>query len=317
MDTEEYLNTFSLIRIYKVLINNIYFLLIVTSFFGVGSIIYSLSLPNKYTSSTLVTFPKDESSFSSQLSDFASLGSLAGINLPEDDSLRNFKEAIQVMNSKSFIYDFLDKKDYLKLVMAAESWSPKNNKYAYNKKIFDPDSGKWTRKVGPPMAKKPSPTEVSKKFHKDFFDSNFSLKDESLMLSFSFFSPYDAQEILEQLVVELDNNLRNKRVYEIDKKIEYIYTKIEEEEIESVRNFFSKELESELVKRIIAVNKTYFIFKILDKPSLQLKKSEPSRSLIVIFSTLCGFIFSSIVVLMISISRRSSEKITFEHLLKR
>tara|TARA_Y100001970_G_scaffold246015_1_gene313531 strand:- start:14284 stop:15246 length:963 start_codon:yes stop_codon:yes gene_type:complete len=313
LNKEDYLKSLTLWRISNITWKNKLFVFSFSSFFALLSIIISLLIPNQYTSTALVTFPKDSNNITSQFSGLSSLGSLAGISLPEDDSMRDFKEAIQFMNSKSFIFKFLDEKGYLPKIMAVKSWSASDNKFSYKEKIYNPEENKWTREVAYPRTSKPTPSEIAKIFHKNFFSSEFSLKDETLLISFSFYSPFEAQKILDELIKELNENLRSKKIDEIDKKINYINEKLSSNQIESVKEFFSKELETELAKRIIAVNKTDFIFKVIDEPSLTLKKTKPSRSIIVIFSTFIGFIFSIIIISFMSILNGHDSKFNFKN----
>jgi len=301
LNNEDYINSLSIFEIYRVAWANKLFIIFLTSLFSISSIIYSLSLPNLYTSTALVTFPKDSSSISSQLGGLASLGTVAGISLPEDDSFKNFKEAMMIMNSKSFIYNFLDRKGHIPLIMATKDWKPNENIFIYNDKIYDLSKQEWTRKVVYPRTKKPTSTEIAKEFHKNILSSDFSLKDETLSISLTFFSPFLAQEMLIDLIEEVNIITRAESIKEIDNKIEYINEKIRTEENNSLKMFFSKELESELTARIIAVNKLHFVFKVIDEPSLALKKSRPSRSIIVIFSSFIGGIFSLLFLILLNV----------------
>ena len=75
-----------------------------TGFFAIFSVLYSLSLPNIYTSSSLLKLSKTNDSsnaLSSISSDFGGLASLAGISIPgnlEDES----EYAMQTLISRDF-----------------------------------------------------------------------------------------------------------------------------------------------------------------------------------------------------------------------
>ena len=173
MNKEDYLKSLTLWRIFNITWKNKLFVFSFSSFFALLSIIISLLIPNQYTSTALVTFPKDSNNITSQFSGLSSLGSLAGISLPEDDSMRDFKEAIQFMNSKSFIFKFLDEKGHLPKIMAVKSWSASDNEFSYKEKYTILKKINGLEKLHTPELASPL-SEIAKIFHKNFFSSEFS-----------------------------------------------------------------------------------------------------------------------------------------------
>ena len=71
-----------IVKIFKYLYVRKIFIVSVTLIFSVFSVVYSLSLPNKYTSTTLLSINDQESQSSSMLDQYSGLASIAGISIP-------------------------------------------------------------------------------------------------------------------------------------------------------------------------------------------------------------------------------------------
>ena len=94
---------------------------ITTSILALSSIIYSLSLPNYYSSESILIVRDSQNSGS--LSQYSGFASLAGINLPSsaDNSVYEVMEMIQ---SREFVKHLIQFKDVLPSIMAAERYDP-------------------------------------------------------------------------------------------------------------------------------------------------------------------------------------------------
>ena len=75
--------------------------LFVTTTFTLCSIFFAYSLPNIFTSKVLLAPALQEDSLTSQLGNFSSLGSIAGISLPSSTPTKN-KEGIERIKSYEF-----------------------------------------------------------------------------------------------------------------------------------------------------------------------------------------------------------------------
>ena len=85
---------------------------LITSFFVISSIIYSLSLPNIYQSNAvLAPTSSSNSNLSSLASQYSGMASLAGISIPSSSEVDKVAMAIEVIKSLSFFEVFLPKYD--------------------------------------------------------------------------------------------------------------------------------------------------------------------------------------------------------------
>ena len=85
-------NEIDLSEFIRTLWDNKIFIIIVCIIFGVSSVIYALSLPNKYTSSSTLIISDTSSStdgLGGMASQYGGLASLAGVRLPTSSSKIN------------------------------------------------------------------------------------------------------------------------------------------------------------------------------------------------------------------------------------
>ena len=85
--------------------------------FAISSVLYALSLPNVYSSTTRLTQAEQSSnSLSSLVQQYAGLASVAGLSLGGDDEQISY--AIEVLQSRRFLQLLIDKHDILVPLMA-------------------------------------------------------------------------------------------------------------------------------------------------------------------------------------------------------
>ena len=92
--------------IFNIIWDRKYFISSLTSIFAVLSIIFSLFLPNIYTSSALLAPSNGDQSLSSKLSGYSSLAGLAGVNISNDADLKTI-EAIERIKSFEFFSNYV------------------------------------------------------------------------------------------------------------------------------------------------------------------------------------------------------------------
>lgn len=111
----------------------------ISALFAVCSIIYALSIPNIYKSEALLA-PAGSESHSNGLAalagQFGGLASMAGINLGDSHTDKT-QLAIEVIKSRQFISDFIQKHKILPELMAADKWDMATNKLIYDSEIYD------------------------------------------------------------------------------------------------------------------------------------------------------------------------------------
>ena len=137
----------------------------ITALFAVASVVYAISQPNIYKSEALLAPAEQEGGggLSALAGQFGGLASLAGVNLGGGSS-NKAQLAIEVLKSRQFTSDFIQKHNILPDLMAAESWNMQTNTVVYDSEIYDAQNDKWVREVDAPFKPKPSMQEAYKEF---------------------------------------------------------------------------------------------------------------------------------------------------------
>ena len=137
----------------------------------------------------------------------SSLSSLAGIDLPNTKGMSSINEGIERMKSRDFIKSFIKKYGYLDDIILAEDWDSSKNEYKYNYEFFDRKSMKWDPYVL--SWNENEPYEVAYKKLVEEIDIKYNFRDRVYSITYRNFSPFMAQELLQNLIKEIDNTQRD------------------------------------------------------------------------------------------------------------
>jgi uncharacterized protein involved in exopolysaccharide biosynthesis len=152
---EPYEDEIDLRQLFSVLWASKILLVIVTLVFTSTSVIYALVIPNQYKATALLVPTQQNSSrISSALNQFGGLASLAGINIGGNQN-GDTKIAFEVIQSRSFIEQFIKQSGIMIEVMAAKGWNYDNKRLVLDKDIYDPQSRQWMR--SPPLEERRLP----------------------------------------------------------------------------------------------------------------------------------------------------------------
>ena len=137
----------------------------VTGLAAAVSVVVALSLPNIYTASALLA-PAESTGggLSGLMKQYGGLASLAGVSLPGGEEGSRAQLGMQLMKSRAFIGDFVERRDILPELMAVESWDPGSGDVVFDPESYDATSKTWLRDVEPPKVAKPSAQEAHKAF---------------------------------------------------------------------------------------------------------------------------------------------------------
>ena len=275
----------------------------VTAIFAVASVFYALSLPNIYKSQVLLAPASSENSgglgaISGQL---GGLASLAGINLGSSKTDKTGL-AIEILKSREFARNFIQNRNILPDVMAAEGWDSSLNTVMYNPEIYDAQTNKWLREVKPPRQSKPSFQEAYIVFSAL---SNVTQDDTSGMISISVehYSPYVAKQWVDWLVEDINAEMKARDKQEAERSIAYLQVKIAETNIVEQKTLLYQLIEEQAKTLMFAEVRDEYVFKTIDPALVPELKFKPKRALIVILGLMLGGILSVLFVLIRYFSR--------------
>jgi len=269
----------------------------ITSIISISALIYSLSLPDIYTSVSRLAPSAPEDSLTSKLGGLATFGSLAGVSLPPD-SISKSQEAVERMKSFEFFSSYILPNIRLEDMMAVKKWIPGENILIYDDKLFDESSGKWVRDVSYPKKPMPSNQEAFK-VYKEIFRISEDNKSLFLSVSIKHHSPYIAKDWLVLIINQINESMLIRDSEQAKKSITYLGDTAQATNIQSIKEIISNLLEKEMQTLMLAASNEDYIFSIIDPPLVPEIKSDPSRSIICILGTMFGFMVSILTALLL------------------
>jgi len=294
-------NEIDLSEFIRTLWDNKIFIIIVCIIFGVSSVIYALSLPNKYTSSSTLIISDTSSStdgLGGMASQYGGLASLAGVRLPTSSSKDKLVLAEETIKSRDFMKILLGYDNTLKNILAAADYDFSSNAIIYDDEIYDNKNDKWL--YIPAVGQKIPPSYLEA--HKEFVEKivKVEIDDETnfLKIEVEHVSPNYAFNLLNLIINELNETSREKDLAESNRALEYLENQLSITQQKDIRNSINKLIEAQLETQMLTNIRNEYLLKPLDMPYIPEIKSSPGRAIICIVITFIGFILSIVAVLI-------------------
>ena len=270
----------------------------VTGLAAAISVVVALSLPNIYTASALLA-PAESSGggLSGLMKQYGGLASLAGVSLPGGEEGSRVQLGIQLMKSRAFIGDFVDRRDILPELMAVESWDSGSGDLVFDPESYDAASKTWVRDVEPPKLSQPSMLEA----HKEFMDIMAVSEDKItgyVTISIEHYSPAVAAQWVTWLVEDINTVVKAQDVDEAEKSIEYLKQQVANTSLADLQAMFFELIQSQTETVMLAEVRPEYVFKTIDPAVVPEEKSKPGRALICVLGILLGGLLGVLLVLI-------------------
>jgi len=262
------------------------------------AVIVALMLPNIFRAEALLT-PNDQqgaSELSGLASQYGGLASLAGINLG-GAATNKTAIGIEVLKSRKFISEFIERHDILVPLMAADGWDPKSGELKIDSDVYDVAADKWVRDVSSPRKTIPSLQEAYKEFRKKLSVSQ-DKKTRFVTVAVSHYSPTIAKQWVDWLVEDVNRTVMKKDVAEAEQAIAYLNEQIKNTSLAELQNVFSRLIEEQTKTVMLAKVTPEYMFRTLDPAIAPELRAKPRRSFIVVLYTLLGGMVGVFVVLI-------------------
>ena len=259
------------------------------------AVVLSLLLPNVYKSEALLAPVSDASSLnmSSQLS---GLASLAGVNLGGKGQ-ENSSLALEIVKSREFFCNFIEKHDLFVEIMATKGWNQDTNQLLIDDSAYNEQTKEWTREVNPPFKPKPSILETY-----EGLSELISVDEDKLTgmvkISVQHFSPFIAKQIVDELVKDLNEDMRQRDLVQAQRSIDYLSGKVSETNVGELKTLLYSLIEEQTKTLMLAHVRDEYVFKTVDPAVVAERKTKPKRALIVIGVTMLSFFMSCFLVLV-------------------
>ena len=270
----------------------------VTGIAAAISVVVALSLPNIYTASALLA-PAESGGggLSGLMKQYGGLASLAGVSLPGREEGSRAQLGMQLMKSRAFIGDFVERRDVLPKLMAVESWDTGSGDVVFDPESYDAASKTWVRDVEPPK----SPTPSAQEAHKAFSAVLGVSQDKEtgyVTVSIEHQSPIVAAQWVNWLVEDVNSAVKAQDVFEAEKSIEYLKQQVASTSLADLQAMFFELIQSQTETVMLAEVRPEYVFKTIDPAVVPEEKSKPSRALICVLGTLLGGLLGVVIVLI-------------------
>ena len=265
-------------------------IILMVTIFAIGSVIYSLSIPNKFTSSSLLKM-SDNNSQPSSNSSMDMIGSIAGLNLAAAGSSKS-SLVIATIESRDFLKHLLTFDKVLPSIVAIQSYDKETGKLIFNDSVYDQKNNILT-----------SNPEKRPTFHKTFSTYNNMIKVSTtntgyMYLSVTHLSPKFAYELLNLIISEVNSLSRARDLQESKDSLNFLYNQLTETNQTEIKDSINQIIGSELRRQMLAEVKKNYLITPLDKPFIPEMKSSPNRARICILGTILGFFLSILISLV-------------------
>lgn len=298
MSNNETKQDISLTELVKALYQGKIFIAIGSICFMVISVAIALYLPNQYKSTaTLIINTESSSKLASLAGSLSGLAGAAGINFGTGQEGSNPLIAKQLVSSKAFILDFVEKNQILVPIMAAKSWDAETNTLVIDQSKYDQANKVWLIGDNPSQLTRPKRENIVKQF-KDIIKLSEDKKTGVLTFSAEFFSPQLAQQWLQLFIEEINETIRKYDVDQATKSIEYLTDLVQQTKNAHFAQTFNSLIEEQTKKLMLSKVRLDYVFKTIDPPNLPEKKSKPSRAIICVVGSFLGFSMMCFLVLV-------------------
>jgi uncharacterized protein involved in exopolysaccharide biosynthesis len=256
------------------------------------SVLFALWLPNIYTASALLA-PAEASGggLSGLMKQYGGLASLAGVSLPGNDDMSQTQLGIQLMQSRAFIGDFVERRDILPELMAAKSWDMELDLLTYDADDFVEETGQWIRVVKPPFESRPSLLEAHEEFMK-IMEVSEDKNTGYVSVSIDHKSPRIAAQWVTWLIEDINTTVKRQDVAEATKSIEYLKQQVANTALADLHAMFFELIQSQTETMMLAEVRPEYVFKTIDPAVPPEEESKPNRLLICILGVLFGTVLA-------------------------
>lgn len=231
------------------------------------AVAYALHVPEVFKAETLLAPASEEKSVaSSALSQFGGLAAMAGISIPSDS---NVEQVVATLQSWKFLRQYIASKNLLPVLF---------------EEIWDAGSQSWLV-----QNQEDEPTEQKAvEFFKSILSVDEDKKSGLISLSISWKNPTFAAEWANDLVKQLNEQLREKAIADSQKRVGYLEQELAKTTLQDMRAVLYNLLESEKQKAMLANVNEDFAFEVIDPAVAPETREKPNRKLIVALGGVCG-----------------------------
>jgi uncharacterized protein involved in exopolysaccharide biosynthesis len=238
------------------------------------SIIFAFLAPKVYRSTTLLASAEEGTNgVSSAMGQFEGLVSMTGISVPKNSQT---KQVLATLQSRRFLGLFI-KQNSLMPLLFDELWDKQKKKWMVSKLLQPTEQNGIAR-------------------FKEILSVEEDSKSGLITVSISWKDPELVANWANELVRQLNKQLRIKAIDDSAKRIGYLEKELGKVTIRDMRSVLYNLLEFEKKKAMLANVKEDFALEVIDPAVIPEDRSSPNRKLILLFGSACGVFLGILIV---------------------
>ncbi len=269
-------------------------ILLVTSIGAIITVLFSLSIPEKYVSQAISVKAEESQPTINQ-----STGNLLGI-LGSQTISRSVDKTITILNSRSFFRNFYENDKFLFELMAVLSFNIHNKKYNINERLYDLKENKWIQK--------PTFEESYEVFHDVFSVSSDMVTNEIYTIT-KHPNPMVALEWNKDILAKINQITKDKQIKKSQSAIDYYKIQLLKESSVSVRSVLMSSMATELQTIATSNSTDEYSLEVIDPPFLPERSSEPNNAVISILGSILSFVIACLFFITRDLYRLSNNKL--------
>ena len=249
----------------------------------VAAFVYALSVPEVFKAEALLApVQKEQTRSSSAFEKFGGLAAIAGIPISDDS---NVQEVIATLKSGKFLQAFIERKKLLS-VLFKDIWDSENQTWLVESAEDQPSILKGIASL------------------KTVLSVAEDKKSGLITLSITWKDPEVAAQWANDLVEQLNEQLRNRAITDSQKRIGYLEQELAKTTLQDMRSVLYNLLESEKQKAMLANVNEDFALRVIDPAVVPEGRALPNRRLIVFSGGAIGILFGVFAVFFMQFFRK-------------
>ncbi len=238
------------------------------------SVVYTFNIPDVYKAETLLAPAQEEKSgASSALSQFGGLAAMTGVSIPGNS---NIERVMATLKTRVFLKKFIEEKNLLPLIFE-DNWDKSSESW-----IETEEQEEITSEDGI------SPVRGAIELDQD--------KGGLITLSISWKDPVVAAQWANDLVKQLNEQLREQAISDSQKRIGYLEQELAKTTLQDMRAVLFNMLESEKQKSMLANVNEDFALEVIDPAVVPTMRATPNNKRIVAIGVIIGGFLGIFVV---------------------
>lgn len=282
-------------KLHRIIWRMKWLIIAITIAFTAAATFYAINQPNIYKADGIFIPAQEQSGggLSQLAGQFGGLANMAGINIGGGGGDET-AIAVELLKSRSFLQQFIIKRNIIPQLLAAEKWDEQSNKLIYNPELYDDKTNKWVRVV--PAGQKVEPTAWDAYYKLLNLISISYLKKKGLVkISVSYLSPELSALWLTWLVEDLNHYWREKDKKQAVESVEYLQKQIRQTNISEMHSIFYNIIADQTQKILLTEVRKEYLFKTLAPIVVPEQKFGPSRALLCIVGMFMGGLIALLV----------------------